>query len=64
MDADLVPIRGNVATRIQRARERGDAALVLAMAGLTRLGLVDDPELDIRAIAVDVLKPLLDEAAG
>ncbi|MCW2922075.1 MAG: Porphobilinogen deaminase [Thermoleophilia bacterium] len=57
--ADLVPspIRGNVATRIQRARERGDAGLVLAMAGLRRLGLVDEGEHDIRAIAVDELVP-------
>ncbi len=57
--ADLQPrpIRGNVATRIQRAAERGDAALVLAMAGLRRLGLVDAGEHDIRAIPVDQLVP-------
>lgn len=56
---DLVPspIRGNVATRIQRAAERGDAGLVLAMAGLRRLGLVDAGEHDIRAIDVDQLVP-------
>lgn len=56
---DLVPspIRGNVATRIRRARERGDAGLVLAMAGLRRLGLVDAGEHDIRPIAVDELVP-------
>ena len=51
------PIRGNVATRIQRASERGDAGLVLAMAGLLRLGLVDAGEHDIRAIDVDQLVP-------
>lgn len=56
-DLRPVPIRGNVATRIRRAAERGDAALILAMAGLTRLGLLDGDELDARAIAVDVLVP-------
>lgn len=56
-DLQPVPIRGNVATRIRRAAERGDAALMLAMAGLQRLGMVDDPALDVRPIAVDVLVP-------
>jgi hydroxymethylbilane synthase len=56
-DLRPAPIRGNVATRIQRASERGDAALVLAMAGLTRLGMLDDNALDIRPIDVDVLVP-------
>jgi hydroxymethylbilane synthase len=57
--ADLVPapIRGNVATRIERARERGDDALMLAMAGLRRLGLADDPALDVGAIPVTQVVP-------
>src|SRR5690606_34163697 len=55
---DLVPtsIRGNVTTRIQRAIDRGDAACVLAMAGLTRLGLVSERS-DISPIPVDQLVP-------
>ncbi len=56
-DLQPKPIRGNVATRIQRARERGDAGLVLAMAGLRRLGLVDAGEHDIRPIPVEQLVP-------
>jgi hydroxymethylbilane synthase len=57
--ADLrpLPIRGNVQTRIARAAERGDAGAVLAMAGLVRLGLADDPDFDVRAIPVDQLVP-------
>lgn len=51
------PIRGNVTTRIQRARERGDSGLVLAMAGLVRLGLADDPQLAVRPFAVDEVVP-------
>ncbi len=57
-DLDPVPIRGNVATRIERARERGDAGVLLAMAGLARLGLLDAAnELDVRALAVDEFVP-------
>lgn len=42
--SDLVPqpIRGNVRTRIDRSRERADAGCVLAMAGLHRLGFLDE----------------------
>ncbi len=57
--ADLVPspIRGNVATRIARAAERGDDGLVLAMAGLRRLGIADAGEHDVRAIPIEALVP-------
>ncbi|MCW2956914.1 MAG: Porphobilinogen deaminase [Thermoleophilia bacterium] len=56
--ADLVPnpIRGNVATRIALASERGDAGCMLAMAGLTRLGLVAERD-DITPIDVDDVVP-------
>jgi hydroxymethylbilane synthase len=44
-DLDLVDLRGNVGTRLGRL-ERGDyAAIVLAAAGLDRLGLADHPAL-------------------
>ncbi len=39
-DLDVQGVRGNVATRLARARERG-AATLLAMAGLERLGMTD-----------------------
>jgi hydroxymethylbilane synthase len=38
-DVEVVPIRGNVDTRVQRVREGGFDAAVLAAAGLARLGL-------------------------
>lgn len=38
-DVRVEPIRGNVPTRLRRAEERGDDGLILAAAGLDRLGL-------------------------
>jgi hydroxymethylbilane synthase len=38
-DLEVVPLRGNVDTRLRKARERGLDALVLACCGLDRLGL-------------------------
>jgi hydroxymethylbilane synthase len=38
-DLDVVPLRGNVQTRLRRREERGLAAAVLAAAGLDRLDL-------------------------
>lgn len=40
-DLQVEPIRGNVPTRLQKARELGYTALVLAAAGLDRLDLAD-----------------------
>lgn len=56
--ADLVaqPVRGNVRTRIERAQQRGDAASMLALAGLQRLGITDE-RVDILPLPVDVCVP-------
>jgi hydroxymethylbilane synthase len=40
---DVVPIRGNVETRIERAREGMVDAVILAAAGLRRLGVLGEP---------------------
>jgi hydroxymethylbilane synthase len=48
------PLRGNVDTRLRKARERGLDALVLASCGLDRLGL--DGEIGLR-IPPDVMLP-------
>jgi hydroxymethylbilane synthase len=48
------PLRGNVDTRLRKARERGLDALVLASCGLDRLGLAD--EIGLR-VPVDVMLP-------
>jgi hydroxymethylbilane synthase len=49
-DLDIRPVRGNVATRLRKLDESDAAAIILASAGLVRLGLADrithrlDPE--------------------
>jgi hydroxymethylbilane synthase len=48
------PLRGNVDTRLRKARERGLDALVLASCGLDRLGLAD--EIGLR-IPVETMLP-------
>ena len=47
IELEVVPIRGNVETRIERAREGKVDAVILAAAGLRRLGLL--PELEMAA---------------
>ena len=41
-DLDVQPIRGNVDTRLRRWREKGAGGVVLAAAGLIRLGQIDE----------------------
>lgn len=55
-DVTPSPIRGNVHTRIRRAAERGDAACLLAKAGLDRLGITASRD-DVVALPVDKLVP-------
>jgi hydroxymethylbilane synthase len=42
-DLDVVPIRGNVDTRLRKWRESGAAGVILAAAGLARLGIEGVP---------------------
>ncbi len=42
-DLEMVPVRGNVETRLRKWRETGAAGTVLAAAGLARLGLGHEP---------------------
>ncbi len=53
-DLEIVPIRGNVATRLHKLEDEGLDAVILACAGLERLGLAD--RIDER-ISPDVLLP-------
>jgi hydroxymethylbilane synthase len=54
-DLDIRPVRGNVATRLRKLDESGAVAIILASAGLVRLGLGDrithrlDPEVFLPA---------------
>jgi hydroxymethylbilane synthase len=53
-DLDVQPTRGNVDTRVRRVREGQLEAVVLAMAGLARLGLLDEVS---EVFAEDVMIP-------
>jgi hydroxymethylbilane synthase len=53
-DLEIVPVRGNVETRLRKWRETGAAGTVLAAAGLARLGLADEPA---HPLATDELLP-------
>lgn len=53
-DLRVEPIRGNVDTRLRKWREQGAGAVILAGAGLSRLGLTDLPA---HPIPTDVLIP-------
>jgi hydroxymethylbilane synthase len=51
-DLDVVPLRGNVDTRLRKLESEGFAAVVLACAGLERLGLAEriDERVDARLL--------------
>lgn len=55
-DLAIVPLRGNVPTRIRRVRDREVDATVLAAAGVRRLG-VHLPELIWRELPLDAMLP-------
>jgi hydroxymethylbilane synthase len=65
-DLRVEPLRGNVDTRLRRWRESGAAAVVLAGAGLVRLGLLAQEELSAYglALASDPLTQQLGEVSG
>ena len=53
-DLDVQPIRGNVDTRLRKWREQNAGGVILAAAGLERLGLRDLP---LHPVSPDVLLP-------
>lgn len=59
-DLHVVVLRGNVDTRLRRWREGEFTAIVLAAAGLARLG-IDEP--DARPLSPDVLLPAVGQGA-
>lgn len=59
-DLEIVVLRGNVDTRLRRWREGAFDAIILAAAGLARLGL-EEPA--ARPIAIDVLLPAVGQGA-
>ncbi len=59
-DLETVPLRGNVDTRLRKLAERACDALVLAVAGLERLGVRDVP---VRPLPVDQCLPAVGQGA-
>ena len=59
-DLELVPIRGNVGTRIEKMKQLGLGAIVLAAAGLRRLGLQDKASY---VFPVDQMVPAIGQGA-
>jgi len=53
-DLEVEPLRGNVDTRLRKWRERNAGGVILAAAGLARLGLTDLP---VHPIDADILIP-------
>jgi hydroxymethylbilane synthase len=56
-DLLVEPIRGNVDTRLRKWRESGAAGVILAGAGLARLGLSGTVGIPVHPIPTDVLLP-------
>lgn len=59
-DLQTVPVRGNVDTRVRKLREGNFGALVLALAGIQRLGVDQVP---VRPIDPDVCLPAVGQGA-
>lgn len=60
-DLDIQPIRGNIDTRIRKMNEGQYEAIVLALAGLERLGL--DKEVPHQELAPEVMLPAIGQGA-
>jgi len=62
-DLEVLPLRGNVHTRLRRLREGRFDAVVLAMAGLERLGLLEDLGERVRAMDPEQFVPAAGQGA-
>lgn len=62
-DLDIVDLRGNVPTRLQRVRRGELSGVMLAEAGLSRLGYTADPELRCVRIATQDICPAPSQGA-
>ncbi|SHK36281.1 hydroxymethylbilane synthase [Hathewaya proteolytica DSM 3090] len=56
-DLNIVPIRGNVDTRISKIETEGLHGTILAMAGLNRLNIIDTLPYTVVPISTDILLP-------
>lgn len=56
-DAQCISIRGNVPTRLQKVRDGECDGVILAAAGLERLGLLEEPDFDYRYFSQEEMVP-------
>ncbi len=56
-NAEIADLRGNVETRLKKLADGQYDAIILAEAGLSRLGLLEDPRFDFRAFTLDEIVP-------
>lgn len=56
-DIQCISIRGNVPTRLQKVRDGECDGVILAMAGLERLGLLKEPDFDYRYFSKEEMIP-------
>lgn len=56
-DVQCISVRGNVPTRLQKVRDGECDGVVLAAAGLERLGLLEEPDLEYRYFSREEMVP-------
>lgn len=56
-DVQCISIRGNVPTRLQKVRDGKCDGVILAAAGLERLGLLEEPDFDYRYFSQEEMVP-------
>ncbi|MBF0777629.1 hydroxymethylbilane synthase [Streptococcus cuniculi] len=62
-DLTICELRGNIDTRIEKVQEGEYDAIVLAMAGLSRMGWLDHPELSIEPLGLEACLPAISQGA-
>ncbi|MEW4353841.1 hydroxymethylbilane synthase [Streptococcus pneumoniae] len=62
-DLTICELRGNIDTRIQKVQDGEYDAIVLAMAGLSRMGWLDKDELNIEPLSLETCLPAISQGA-
>lgn len=56
-DLNIVPIRGNIETRINKIESENLDGTILALAGINRLGLINDIPYKVQPVSMDIILP-------